>query len=54
MFDTEHKRIKYYREKYGCIPPQLFELNELKEFKHNEKSDVYTNKKVGDKKAYSA
>lgn len=51
LFDTEHKRMKYYREKCSYISPQLYELGDLLDF---EEQNPYSNKNVGDKKAYGA
>lgn len=51
LFDTEHKRIKYYQEKCSYIPPSLYELGNSKNFKTE---DPFSSKKVEGKPVYGA
>lgn len=51
LFDSEHKRFNYYEQNCSYIPPQLYELGEISEFKV---VDPNCPSKVVPKKVYGA
>lgn len=54
LFDTEHKRLNYYKEKCSYVPPSLYEMGEINNFDKVDSKNPDVGRDVRKKKVYGA